>query len=359
MRMTTADRGATADAVRQLSEFPEGHESVRTVVFAFSLNFALATGKAIAAAITGSASLFAEAAHSAADAGNELLLYVALVRSRRPADATHPYGYGQELYYWALLAAIGLFVGGGVLSVREGLSQLFAPEELSSVGLGYAVLAASLVADSISWMIAYRQLRGEARTRGVSVRAHLKTTTDTTVPAVFLEDSADIIGVVLAMIALTAHELTGSSMPDAIVAVIIGAILIRIARDLARRNRDLLTDRAASPAHQQHVRTLLLADPRVRDVTRLVTVFMGPHKLLVSADVVLDPALDYAEACRVLATVRTSLCALPAIVDVHLTPIQPEEAQREDRQREDGQRGEGQPADASARGDADAGAARS
>src|ERR687886_246340 len=125
-------------------------ESRATVLVALTINLLIALAKGGAAVITGSSALLAEAAHSVADSGNEALLLVALRRSSRPADATHPFGYGAERFYWSLLAAIGIFVAGGLTAIWDGVRQLQRPHALEAVGIGYAVLAVSLAPDATS-----------------------------------------------------------------------------------------------------------------------------------------------------------------------------------------------------------------
>ena len=125
-------------------------ESLGSVFVALAANTAIAAAKAIAAALTGSPALLAETLHTVADAGNEVLLYVAIRRSRHPPDATHPFGYGPERYYWALLAAIGMFLVGGAVSIADGIRALVHPPELEAFWVGVAVLLIALVLDGMS-----------------------------------------------------------------------------------------------------------------------------------------------------------------------------------------------------------------
>src|SRR3954466_3229915 len=148
-------------------------QSFASVATALAANVTIAAAKGTAAALTGSPALLAETLHTLADTGNEILLWVALRRSRRAPDATHPLGYGPERYYWALLAAVGMFVIGGTLSVWEGVSALLHPPSLEAFWAGVAVLVIAIVLDSTSRTIALRQLRRQARARGVSVRTLL------------------------------------------------------------------------------------------------------------------------------------------------------------------------------------------
>src|SRR5689334_10999318 len=154
MRISEPDDAARRDIpVARMQD-----ESLLSVLAAFAANTAIALAKGIAAALTGSAALLAETLHTVADAGNEVLLYVAVRRSGRPADPTHPLGYGPERYYWALLAAMGMFVVGGAVSIWEGLNALIDPPELEAFWVGVTVLVIALVLDGTSRLIAIRTL---------------------------------------------------------------------------------------------------------------------------------------------------------------------------------------------------------
>src|SRR3954471_476679 len=198
-------------------------ESLGSVFAALAANTAIAAAKGTAAALTGSPALFAETLHTLADAGNEVLLWVALRRSSRPADPSHPLGYGPERYYWALLAAIGMFVVGGALSIWEGVRALLEPPPLEAFWVGVAVLVIALALDSVSRAVAVRQLRRQAAARGVTVRTLLRETADPTLVTVYLEDSIDVVGAALALIALVLHRVTGSAGRGVLAAILIVA----------------------------------------------------------------------------------------------------------------------------------------
>ena len=159
------------------------------------------------------AGALAETLHTVADAGNEVFLFVAIRRSRRPADASHPFGYGPERYYWALLAAIGMFVIGGAVSIWDGIRALIHPPELEAFWVGVGVLVIALVLDGLSRTVALRQLRTQAARRQLSLRQLLRESADPTVVTVYFEDTIDVLGALLALAALVLHRLTGSSCP--------------------------------------------------------------------------------------------------------------------------------------------------
>src|SRR3954454_20761245 len=166
----------------------ESDPSLRSVLAALAANVVIATAKGVAAALTGSAALFAETLHTVADAGNEVFLYLAIRRSARDPDPSHPLGYGPERYYWALLAAIGMFAIGGAVSVWEGVRALVNPVPLEDFWVGVAVLLVAISLDSASRTVAIRTLRAQARERGVSVKTLLRESADPTVTTVYFED---------------------------------------------------------------------------------------------------------------------------------------------------------------------------
>src|SRR3954462_8063765 len=197
-------------------------ESFGSVMVALAANMAIALAKGIAAALTGSPALLAGTLHTVADAGHEGFPYIAIRRGRRPADSSHPFGYGPERYYWALLAAVGMFVVGGALSIWDGIRALIHPPPLEAFWVGVTVLIVAIVLDSLSRTVALRQLRRQAAERGISVKELLRESPDPTVTTVYLEDTVDVAGALLALAALVLHRVTGSAVPDAIATLLIG-----------------------------------------------------------------------------------------------------------------------------------------
>src|SRR3954468_3188744 len=194
--MSMSDRESPVASVATASD-----ESLGSVLAALAANTTIALAKGVAAALTGSPALFAETLHTIADAGNEGLLYTAIRRSRHPAGASHPFGYGPERYYWALLAAIGMFVVGGAASIWDGIRALLHPSELEAFWAGVAVLVIALVLDGTSRLVALRELRRQAARRELSLREFLRESADPTVVTVYFEDTIDVLGAALALVA--------------------------------------------------------------------------------------------------------------------------------------------------------------
>jgi cation diffusion facilitator family transporter len=296
-----------------------GSESTVTVLIAFAANFVIAVAKTFAALLTASASLAAEAAHSWADTGNEVFLLIAGRRSRRPADESHPLGYGRESYVWSMFAAMGLFVAGAVLSITEGISGLLHPEKATDFLIGYIVLAVALVFESVSLVQSLRQAHAEARELRRDLIDHVLITSDPTLRAVVFEDSAAITGVLIAAAALGIHQLTGSAVPDAVGSIVIGLLLGVVAVVLINRNRRFLVGEMAEPSIRAAVLQELQADPDVDRVTYLRLDFVGPRMLFVVGDVdLVGDAIEHAVAQR-LRAVEDRLRDSPAVVDAVLS----------------------------------------
>jgi cation diffusion facilitator family transporter len=297
-------------------------DSFRSVMAALGANVAIATAKGIAAVLTGSSALFAETLHTVADAGNEILLWIAIRRSRRPPDDTHPFGYGPERYYWALLAAIGMFVIGGALSIADGIRALLDPPELEAFWVGVGVLLVAIALDSLSRTVALRTLRRDALRRGISVRTLLRESPDPTVTTVYLEDSVDLLGAVLALAALVLHRLTGSAVPDAIATLMIGGLLVYIAVRLSSRNRQLLANQAVPERYVDQLRTRIVDQPGIASAANIEAVYLGPGQVLVAADVRMEPHLDGPALADALITARRTICTdVPVVARLYLTPV--------------------------------------
>src|ERR1700734_3334565 len=264
---------------------PGGSESLTTVLVAFGANLLIAVAKSAAAALTGSASLVAEAAHSWADAGNEIFLMIANRRSRRPPDLAHPFGHGREAYVWSLFAALGLFVAGATVSVTHGIQELLKPEPAGHFVVGYIVLAVSFILEGVSFIQSVRQAKPEAESMERDLIEHVLATSDPTLRAVFAEDSAALAGLLVAAVSLAAHQLTGSPVPDAVGSIVIGLLLAVTAIVLINRNRQFLVGQEADPRVRVAAIQALLAAPEVARVTYLRLEIVGPRMVSVVGDV--------------------------------------------------------------------------
>lgn len=302
-----------------------GSASLRTVLVALAANLLVAVAKSAAAVVTGSASILAEAAHSWADTGNEIFLIIAYRRSRRPPDRAHPLGHGREAYVWSLLAALGLFVAGAAVSVTHGVQELLHPTSATNYLVGYVVLAVSFLLEGISFLRSVRQATPTAKLMEGDLIGAVMASSDPTLRAVFAEDSAALIGLVIAAVGLGGHQLTGSSAPDAVGSILVGLLLAAVATFLIDRNREFLIGEEASPRVRAAAISALLAEPEVARVTYLRLEFVGPRLVSVIGDV--DLAGDETEsnvAVR-LRALEAKIDASPAVAGTVLSLSAPDE----------------------------------
>jgi len=308
-----------------------GGESTLTVLVAFGANFAIAVAKTFAAVISGSASMAAEAAHSWADTGNEIFLLIADRRSARRPDEQHPLGYGREAYVWSLLAAVGLFVIGATISVWRGVDELLHGERGSEDYLvAYVVLAVAFALEGISWLQATRQLHREAKRFDRDLLAHALLTSDPTVRAVFAEDSAALIGIVVAALGIAMHEVTGVVAWDAAGSILIGLLLGGVAVLLIDRNRRFLTGEPGTPALYDAALTQLKEMPEIASVRHLRLEFIGPKQLFIVGRVDLVGDKVESSVARTLRRLEHELEQSPFVVDAVLTVSEPDDAGSQD-----------------------------
>lgn len=299
--------------------------STVTVLVAFAANLVIAVAKTIAAMLTSSASLVAEAAHSWADAGNEVFLLIADRRSRQEPDETHPLGHGRETYVWSLFAALGLFVAGAAVSITHGVTELLHPEPASDFVIGYIVLAIAFVFEGTSLLQSLRQARREAGELHRDLIEHVMETSDPTLRAVVFEDSAALIGLLIAALALLGHELTGSSVPDAIGSILVGLLLGVVAVVLINRNRRFLVGEVADERTRTAVLTALLELPEVDRVTYLRLEIVGPRMINVVGDVDLAGDAREHNVAIMLRAVEAKVQKSPAVVGAVLSLSAPDE----------------------------------
>ncbi|HXD28968.1 MAG TPA: cation diffusion facilitator family transporter [Arthrobacter sp.] len=278
-----------------------------TVLIAFLANLLVAIAKTVVALITGSASMMAEAAHSWADAGNEVFLLIADRRSARPKDERHPLGHGREAYVWSMFAAVGIFTAGAVFSVMHGIQELQNPAPVESAKLAYIVLGVAFLLEGISFTQAIVQARRQARKADTSVFRLVLHTSNTTLRAVVAEDSAALVGLVVAAAGIFVHQVTGNAIWDALGSIVIGVLLGIVALVLIDRNRHFLVGASSTPGIRTRVGQDLLKHAEIARVTYLHLEYIGPGRLFLVAEVDLvgDDAED--EVARQLRRIEREL----------------------------------------------------
>lgn len=300
-----------------------GGESTLTVLVALGANLAIAALKAVAGLLTGSASILSEAGHSVADTVTEIFLLTALRRSAKPADQQHPFGYGKERYFWSMIAAIGIFVSGAVFAFVEGIHTLMAGEEPQSDPLvGYSVLALGFVIECVSWTKALRQVRAEAAAEGSTVGHYLRVSDDPTVKTVLLEDTAALIGLLLAFCGVGLHQLTGQSQWDGVASLLIGALLAAVAYVLGLANLRLLIGQQVDRKLFDALRAHLADQPEVDVVVDLLTMTTGTDQILLCARVDFAEALTSTDVEQAVVRIEAGLHEeFPELQEVFLVPV--------------------------------------
>ncbi len=302
-------------------------ESVGTVLLAGSANLAIAVAKLAGGLISGSSAMMSEAAHSFADTLNQVFLLTALKRSQRPADSQHPFGYGKERYFWSLLAAVGIFVLGAGYSIIEGVRGLLHSEPLTGLMVSFIVLGLAFAFEGVSWLKAVRQLNSEADEKDRGFFEHLRITPDPTAKTVAFEDTAALIGIVLAALGLGLHHFTGQGFWDGAASIAIGVLLLVVAMALGQQNKDALIGEALPDEAQDDIRRIIHESPGVDSVVELLTMRMSPEQVLVAARVDLDDEASVDELEHAADEVERRLQeAHPEVRHVFLDPTdEPEE----------------------------------
>ena len=269
---------------------PEHQESKLTVLLALAANFGVGVLKLAAGLISGSAALMSEAAHSAGDCTTELLLLVAQRRSAKPADRSHPFGYGKERYFWSMLAALAIFVSGAGFSFYQGAKAIAGEHEPDNMlWINYPVLALAAVLEGISLRQAAKQMRSETARTHRSVVGYVQMPRDPTVNSVLLEDTAALIGLAIAAVGVGLHQATGNALWDGLASCAIGCLLLAVAFVLARACQALLIGQQADPRLLRAIETFLEEHDEVDDVVDLLSMQTGTDSVLLCARV------DFAE----------------------------------------------------------------
>ena len=268
-------------------------ESRKAIYAAMGANIAIAATKFMAAAFTGSSAMISEGIHSLVDTGNGGLLLLGIERSQRPADAAHPFGYGKELYFWTLIVAIMIFAVGGGISAYEGLLHILNPKPVEEPMWNYVVLGLAIVFEGISFYVAFRAFQSAKGEQAFWRAVH--TSKDPTTFTVLFEDSAALLGLLVALVGVyLAHEFNNPYF-DGAASIVIGAILAAVAVLLAYESKGLLIGEGADAKTLQEIERLAESNRQVERVNRALTMYFGPHTVLLAMDLQFRKDLSGAE----------------------------------------------------------------
>jgi len=275
-----------------------GHGGSKTVIYAaLAGNLAIALTKFAAAFFTGSSAMLSEGVHSLVDTGNGGLLLYGMHRAARPADRTHPLGHGRELYFWSFIVALLVFSLGAGVSFYEGIVHIMAPEPVANVKVNYVVLGLSFLFEGSSWLVALKEFRREkGKQRWLQA---VQASKDPSVYTVLFEDSAALLGLIVAFAGILAAELLEMPELDGAASIGIALILGATAIFLARESKGLLIGEPASPEVQKKVLAIVQQDPAVQRANGVLTVHMGPREIVAGLSIEFEDhlAAPDIEAC--------------------------------------------------------------
>jgi cation diffusion facilitator family transporter len=292
---------------------------------ALAANLGIAVAKFVAAGITGSSSMLTEGVHSVVDSGNQVLLLYGQHRAKRPPDAAHPFGYGRELYFWAFVVAILIFAVGAGVSIYEGWRHIAEPEPLHSPTVNYVVLAIAFALEGSSWTIAMREF---AAAKGAT--GWWQAVRESKDPAGFIvlfEDSAALIGLVIAAIGVWASHHWADARIDGYASIAIGVVLAGVAVLLARESKGLLIGERADPAIVARVREQVEAQAGVVSVNHVRTIHTAPDSIFVAISADFDDSLTMGEGERMIEAIEDQLrAAEPRLSSIYIRPERREDA---------------------------------
>jgi len=293
----------------------------KTVLVALAANASIAVAKGVAGALTGSAAMLAEAAHSVADMTNQAFLLTSLTLGDKEPDEEHPFGHGKERFFWAFLAAVLIFVAGAVFSIGYGIFELVRSVSEGSYAVAYATLAFAFVAEGTSLVRAVRQTQRDAAERGFGFREHVRISTEPAVKTVLYEDTVAVIGVIVAALGIGVTEITGQRAWDAAAAIVVGLMLVYVAVVLGQNYRDLLIGAGARPEDREAIGRILARHPEIDEVVDLRTMYVGPQSLLVAARLDIADGVDSKRVEELATELERELReAVPDVSEVFLDP---------------------------------------
>jgi cation diffusion facilitator family transporter len=268
---------------------------IRAILWAFAANLGIAAAKFAAAVYTGSTSMLAEAIHSSADTGNQVLLLLGLRRAERPPDGEHPLGYGKDIYFWSFIVALLLFSMGGLFSIYEGIHKLDSTEPIEQAWVALSVLGLSIVLEAVSLRGCLREVKHLREER--SIWRWVNESRNAELVVVLGEDVAALLGLTIAFVFVVLAEVTGDRHFDAFGSLAIGVLLVVVAVFVGSRVKTLLIGRSADPRVAEVIESEIGSDPAILWVYNVITLQIGPQ-IMLAAKVRMRDGMPIEEACE-------------------------------------------------------------
>ena len=286
---------------------PNHGESKTAIFAAIAANLLIAATKGAAALFTGSSAMLSEAIHSLVDTGNGALMLYGIRQSQKPPDETHQFGYGRELYFWSLIVALSIFAVGGGVAIYEGVSRLMHPQKLEDPTWNYIVLGLCFVFESVSWVFGWRAF-GATRVRG-SVLHGIRASKDPTSFSTLLEDSTDILGLVIAFAGVFLGHWFNAPYFDGLASILIGLLLCAVAALMGWETKELIIGEAVDEETARGIRALVEAEPHVEKMLKAMTIYIGPHDIMLTLELLYAKGVSTVEIGQAIRRVEKDVRA--------------------------------------------------
>jgi cation diffusion facilitator family transporter len=295
-------------------------KSSKSVVFAaFSANLFIALVKFVVAYFSASSAMLAEAVHSSADTLNQILLFVGIKKAARKADELHPFGFSGEAYFWSFIVAIILFTSGAIFSVYEGVRKLRHPAPVEHIQYAFLVLGIAIFAEALSLRVAFRKINVERGKTGLI--AYLRKSKKAELIVVFMEDSAALIGLAIALAALLAEHFTGIYFFDGLASILIGVVLALTALFIGNETRSLIIGESADPAMLRKIRLLLLREDSITKVIHIRSLHLGAEDILLAIKAEFSEHLNVEHICNLINGLEKEIRAqFPEVTKIFFEP---------------------------------------
>jgi cation diffusion facilitator family transporter len=297
----------------------QNNSSRAVVLAAFSANLFIAVVKFVVAYFSASSAMLAEAIHSSADTMNQILLFVGIKKAAKQADELHPFGFSGEAYFWSFIVAIILFTTGAIFSIYEGIHKLRHPAPVNHIQYALLVLVVAIIAEFFSLRIAFKKINIERGQAGIVT--YLRQSKKAELIVVFLEDSAALIGLAIALAALLLEHFTGIFFFDGLASILIGILLAVTALFMGNETKSLLLGESADPAMLRKIRTLLLKEDSIARVIHIRSLHLGAEDILLAVKAEFNEHLNIQQICVLINGLEKDIRAqFPAVNKIFIEP---------------------------------------